>query len=364
LDQFDNLIPGALAYFTEAGTTTPMPTYSSVTLGEVNEHPHPVVADGNGRWPQVFFDDTDPDPEDPEVSGRQFYDVRVTDASGSELYYDRSVPIIGTTSGEGEGGGGPPVDANALAKTGDVKLKFDYGSEEGWVRMNGRTISKTGGVPGGTEMASDLTQNLYSHLWTRFSSKTGNVICPVIGGLGLTALADFTAGKSLTLPDMRGRAPFGVDEMGSSISSGLIGATYMDSTAIIAGGSTTPRDTVGGFGGDDEIALSNINQVPLHAHGPGTLKGGNHGHSWRASSNSDSGSDAEGGIMLAFENNINQNTDHAFTGTPTTTLGQQIGGSGSFNLDASGVTANAGATTPAAHENMPPFMLFTFYMKL
>ena len=64
------LVPGALAYFYEAGTATPLSTYTDYTLGTA--HAHPVVADGNGRFPAIY---TTSD-----------YKVKITDASGVEIY--------------------------------------------------------------------------------------------------------------------------------------------------------------------------------------------------------------------------------------------------------------------------------------
>ena len=76
------------------------------------------------------------------IEAFQFYRVRVTDAGGVLIYDDDSVPIIGQAE---SGGGGPvpvPIDENGLAKTGDVKVRFDNAALAGWVRMNGRTIGK------------------------------------------------------------------------------------------------------------------------------------------------------------------------------------------------------------------------------
>jgi hypothetical protein len=44
---------GAKIYFFDAGTSTPRATYSDAALTTANTHP--VVADGNGRWPSVFL---------------------------------------------------------------------------------------------------------------------------------------------------------------------------------------------------------------------------------------------------------------------------------------------------------------------
>lgn len=382
LDQNDDLIVGALAYFYEATSTTPMPVYSSADLGTANVHTHPVVADGNARWPQVFFDDTDPDPDDPLVSGRRFYDVKVTDAAGALIYYDKSVPIIGTVSGEG-GGGGVPVDQTALAQPGDMKMKFCLAADPadaGWVRCNGLTISagaSHGG--GGTERANDDTQDLFVHLYAH-----GDLVCPVVGRTG-NALTDFNAGKALTLPDMRGRAPFGIDMMGNAsggvgIGAARIAATYIDTA------SPATRDTVGASGGDDDIALTTA-QMPAHSHdatgvpawaGPtppatalkAAFTAANHGHPLRISTTTSGEADGSGGTMLDAGAAINKPAwaGPPGIGVPEDDPGHQIGGSGALAISGStGLTGGTGlvpAGNASAHENMPPFMLIQFQIKL
>jgi microcystin-dependent protein len=366
LDQNDNLIVGALAYFYEANTDEAMTVYSSVTLGEVNEHSNPVVADGNGRWPLVFFDDvTDLDLVTPGVQSRQYYRVRVTDAGGVLIYDDLSVPIIGQSTGEGGGVPPPPVDEAALAKTGDVKVRFDDNTLAGWVRMNGKTIGKGAG----TERADPDTQALFEHLW----AKANQTICEVIGGRGANALADFDANKQLTLPDMRGRAPFGTDIMGRAMpggSSGRIAAAYMDTGGV---------NELGASGGDDAIVLTADN-IAAHSHdatgvpavvGPPAvaakerLKMPAHSHFMV-----DDGSiGTPGSNPLTAATALSERGDIA----ADLNLGYiLLGGDAAADvgktstLAATDITGNTGlnVTTGAAHENMPPFMLFTFYLKL
>jgi microcystin-dependent protein len=361
-----------------------MPVYSSADLGTVNVHTHPVVADGNARWPQVFFDDTDPDPDNPAVHGRQFYDVKVTDASGALIYHDRSVPIIGTVSGEGGGGGGVPVDQTALAQTGDMKMKFcvfgpSAPADIGWVRCNGLTISAGPSHSGvGTERADDDTHDLFMLLYAH-----GDLICPVVGRTG-NALTDFNAGKAIKLPDMRGRAPFGLDMMGNAsggigIGANLIAPAYIDTA------SPATRDTVGAVGGDDEIAITTA-QMPAHSHDatgvplwagptpPATpaklpLKAPNHNHPIRVSTTSSGDPDGgSGGVMTHEEGSSNTPAWVGPPGTGTADNAHQIGSSGDIAITGStsltGGTGLVPAGNASAHENMPPFMLIQFQIKL
>lgn len=77
----------------------------------------------------------------------------------------------------------------------------------GYVRLIGETIGSTG--------ASAYTgadcQELYLYNWNKYD----NTLCPVVGGRGASAGADWAAGKPLQLLDMRGRSPAGVDTTAS-----------------------------------------------------------------------------------------------------------------------------------------------------
>jgi hypothetical protein len=77
--------PGALAYFYQPGTTTLKSIYSDAALSIPLANP--VVADGAGRWPNIYLDDV------------QTYRLHVTDKLGAELLdTDPYIPgtIIGT----------------------------------------------------------------------------------------------------------------------------------------------------------------------------------------------------------------------------------------------------------------------------
>ena len=328
-----------------------MSVYSSVTLGEINEHPHPLAADGNGRWPNVFFDD----------ATFQFYRVRVTDAGGALIYDDDSVPIIGQSAGEG---GPPPVpiDQNALARTGDVKLKFAAANDPadaGWVRCNGGTIGKAGS--GASELADASCQDLFVHLW----SSANNTICPLAGGaVRTTALNDFNTGQQITLPDMRGRAPFGINAMGNTLTD-RIDPAYVDTA--------TPgkENVVGAVGGDDAIVLA-ANDLPAHQH-PGAggttgtppvaapLVAAAHTHKLVANDTVTAPANLTAANRIANFGFHNGDKDYDLLGT---TEAAELGLSAPSAPAA--VTGNTGnnVTTGLGHENMPPFMLFVFQIKL
>lgn len=333
VDDNRNVRDGALAYFYEAGTTTPMTVYSSAALGDVNEHPNPLVADGEGRWPQVFIDD----------ATFSFFRVRVTDSAGVLIYDDDAIPVIGQQAGEG--GSETPVDANGLIITGDIILAYSTGSRSGFVRANGRTIGNASS--GATERANSDTQPLYEHLWTKDANLT------IAGGRGLAATSDFNAGKQLTLPDFRGRSPFGMDDMGN-LAAGRISNTYVDA----------PRTAIalGGAGGEDDIALTG-DQTGAHTHAAGTLKADAHKH-FTVDQGSVSNDALNATQAIAEQQSAVAGVDSTYNaklgrGTQTANVGL----TSAANVDTiSGSTASAGGGQ--AHENMPPFLLLTLYIRL
>lgn len=71
----------------------------------------------------------------------------------------------------------------------------------GWV---GLTILGTIGSSASTATlrANNDTQDLFEYIWNNIA----DVYCPVIGGRGATAAADFVANKPITLPNTPGRA--------------------------------------------------------------------------------------------------------------------------------------------------------------
>ncbi|WP_018184713.1 hypothetical protein [Kaistia granuli] len=313
--------PGAKAYFYEAETLTPLIVYQNYDCSV--SHPNPVAADGYGMFPAVYLKESD-----------GFFRVRVTTSGGVILFDQATLPIIGPSGGGGGGGGGTPVDPNALWQTGDIKTRFATGVHPGWERCNGRTIGDA--TSGATGRANADTQALFEFLW----AAVPNTILAVNGGRGASASADFTAHKTIQLPDFRGRAVFGLDDMGTSAAGRLL-------SALVATGSPTQ---LGSSGGDDQHVLTvpelpvvtpagTISEIPPHVHG----LSGNGGPLGRGS--------AEGGAR-------------------DTQLMSPSGAASSPPIN----TGTAGGVTPtftgtpfgggAPHNNMPPFALASFYIKL
>jgi len=111
------------------------------------------------------------------------------------------------------------------AVTGDVTASF-AASKSGWVRMEDTSIGNA--ASGATGRASADTKDLFTLLW-------GSVIdtwCPVSGGRGASAAADFAANKTLTLPKALGRAMAAAGH-GSGLSSRALGENTGGETHIL-----------------------------------------------------------------------------------------------------------------------------------
>lgn len=85
-------------------------------------------------------------------------------------------------------------------ETGDVKLTLAATAPAGWVMADDGTIGNA--LSGASTRANDDTENLFTLLW----NNVGDTEAPVSGGRGLSASADFTAGKTIQLTRLLGRS--------------------------------------------------------------------------------------------------------------------------------------------------------------
>ncbi len=293
---------GARAVFYSATTLDPITVYQDYGLG--TEHPSVVEANGYGVFPPVFFDEDD-----------EFYRQRITTAGGVLIPGTDvgTLPIIGPSGGGG--GSEVPVDENSLLQTGDPLWVPVTGTRSGFVRMNGRTIGSASS--GASERANADCEALFAYNWNTYTDS----YAAVSGGRGASATADWSANKTIALLDMRGRSPFGLDDMGNSAASSLTGVPFAlgnATTAAAKGGASTHT-----------LALT---ETPAHDHGGVTGSG----NTALGSSTADAG--AVNNIQVVRSNVVGVLGAHTHT-----------------------ITSAGGGT---AHNNVPLMLLGTWYQRL
>jgi len=220
--QFNSLgepLNGGLLYFFAAGTSTPQSAYQDTSL--TIPYPNPITLDAAGRVPSFYLDDGQ-------------IKIRLTDAFGVTQIAADNLLVIGASSGTGTP---PSVDATTVLQVGDLKVRYGTGAHSGWVRANGRTIGSASS--GASERSNSDCQTLFEFLWTEDANLT------VSTGRGASAAADWAANKTIALPDWRGRALAGLDDMGAS-AAGRLTATYFGTaaTALGAAGGTESNNVI------------------------------------------------------------------------------------------------------------------------
>ncbi len=297
---------GGLLYFYQIGTVaTPQNSYQDTGLTIPNAWP--LVLDSNGRVPVFYL-----------ASGSVH--ARLTDAAGV-VQFDVNTLVIGPSGGGG--GGGSSVDPTTVLSTGDIKFRVTGENLTGWVKANGLTIGSA--TSGATGRANADTQSLYTYLWTNCP----DAHCPVLGGRGANAAADFSANKQITVFDLRARAPVGLDDMGATAAGRLLSSNV---TSGGGDGPTTPQAT----GGEANHVLT-VAELAAHNH---TATDSGHTHTIPTFQG--------GGTVMQ---NVTTASSQAVTNVLAT-------GTGTANI----TVANTGSGT--AHNNMAPFMLGSWYLKL
>lgn len=304
--QFDDLgapLAGGLLFFIEAGTTsTPQNAYQDSAL--TIPWPNPLTLDAAGRVPQLYFADGS-------------IKIRLEDKNGVTQVVADNILVVGPSSGSGGGGS---VDPTTILATGDMKLVYGTGVVTGFVRANGRTIGSS--TSGASERANADCQALFQYLWGADANLT------VSTGRGVSANADWVANKQITLPDWRGRAIAGLDDMGNS-AAGRLTSSYFGAAAT----------TLGVVGGAESQTLT-LTQLPTGITSNGPLP--DHVHPYTAPGGTQSTS-GPGGL---------------------TSTGTAVGGNTGNPTTHPDVVVTSNNTSGAAHPIVQPTMLTTIYIKL
>lgn len=216
--------------------------------------------------------------------------------------------------------------------TGSVMMFGITVAPTGWVRLNGSTIGSA--TSGGLERANADCEDLFTLLWTYYS----NSVCAVSTGRGASAAADWAANKTITVPDMRGRAPFGLNGMGAA-------------STLRLGSVLTNSNTNGSSGGTETHTLTsselpaNIPNSAVTTTTTTTVANESLGLDGVFTARLDGGGQVAQELTLAAGNLSTLNPTYASSSSSSTV-----------------VTINAAGG--AAHSNMPPAMVWTFIMKL
>lgn len=232
----------AQAFFFLGGTITPMTVYSD--SAENSAHTHPVRADSNGRWPNIF------------VPYTLSYDVQVLNEFDVQLSFTEEIPNPNPIEVEID------VPVEERVQTGMHIWEPVQGTRAGYVRANGRTVGNASSSA--SERANADTSALFTYLWNNLADAQAAV---TPGGRGGSAAADFAANKQIALPDLRGAMPIGLDDMGSGTAGAFTGASFGH------GNATTPGSAVGA-----NVHTLTLAQLPSHSHSATTSASGDHNH--------------------------------------------------------------------------------------
>jgi hypothetical protein len=247
LPVFDQGYPvdGAQLYAYDAGTSTPRAMYLTADLDPTRVHPRPVVV-SDGVLPAMW-------------AGAGNYDVVLRGPDGGQIR--RINGLRGETTTAAASGA---FDPNAQLQTGDVITRHGTGSRTGFVRANGLTIGS--GASTATERANADCHALFVFLYVN----DANLM--VSGGRSSAgAEADWSANKTIALPDDRGRIEIGVPDMGgadvtaSRLAGGLIpsGGFVLGATGGEAGHALAAAEV----GGAATVTTSGAIQVVTTAGG-------------------------------------------------------------------------------------------------
>lgn len=207
----------------------------------------------------------------------------------------------------------------------------------GWITANGLTIGN--GVSGATGRANADCAALYAWHWNNFS----NTQCPVSTGRGANAAADFAASKTITVLDLKGTGPIGMDTMGGAAS------TRLTSVPVVSGNATTAGSVLG-----ENLHTSTLAETPTGITSSNLA-------SIALSVTSGSSTIVTNSAAITSSNSGTGGTFGQFTNSGSVAMGS-IASSGTIPIGNAPVTSNN--TSGGAHNNVHRIMTGTWYLKL
>lgn len=130
------------------------------------------------------------------------------------------------------------IVTNTAFTTGDTKYTFKTTADTTWVLWVDGTIGD--GSSGATIRANADTASLFALFWNNCS----NTICPVSSGRGVSAVADYAAHKTITLPLGPGHS-IGIAGSGAGLTTRTLGASVGSETATISTTNLPPYTPLG-----------------------------------------------------------------------------------------------------------------------
>jgi microcystin-dependent protein len=241
---------GALAYFFDSGTSTPRAVYEDAALSVAHEHP--VEADGNGRWPAIYLPYGD-------------YKYILKTSGGTTLISIDGISNDAPT----ETDAGLTAESDEVFQTGDYLFVGKNGTRTGFIRCSGKTIGSASSS--GSERANADCEDLFLYLWNNYAQGQ----CAVVGGRGASAAADWAANKRISVPDHRGAALIGFDDMGNTDSGLTDNAPVETGSGIVAGsilGLNTHTLTEAQLPEHDHaVSITSATESVTHTHSDGTF---------------------------------------------------------------------------------------------
>lgn len=126
-------------------------------------------------------------------------------------------------------GGAGWITPPAMKGTGDWAWRPVSDALPNHVILNGTTIGSA--ASGASQSASATNLFIYQYFWNKFS----NTQCPVTGGRGANATADFNANKPIGTLNMQATGQMGVDGMGGTPTGLLTNVPAVSGSATIPG---------------------------------------------------------------------------------------------------------------------------------
>lgn len=170
--------------FYQASTDEPLTVFTTDAL--TTPHVWPLddrVISAEGYMPAVFI-------------GALAYRFRAEDESGNVVWDVDNIPgyVPPVTPEEQD------VTEDEIFQTGDFKVMA--AGQSGWILAAGGSIGSA--TSGASARANSDTHDLYVHNWDNYTDEQ----CPVAGGRGAGAPADWDANKPMGLPDASNFGPW------------------------------------------------------------------------------------------------------------------------------------------------------------